>query len=80
MLNEILSQQEKILLSSQTKSALEKIGCVINNLKSKEKHTFIRPLKISGFSRNEMKIFGIDVSKHMWQHCDNEVIRNKGKS
>lgn len=78
MLKDVLTDQEKIILNPKIKNALINFVPIINDMKPKEKHQFIIPLKNSGFSLKESHSFGFKITKYMWNNCNNLEKREKG--
>jgi hypothetical protein len=51
----------------------------INKIKQKNRHEFILPFRLAGFSLKEMKKIGYPISQRIWKSCLNSNPRNKGK-
>jgi hypothetical protein len=79
MLKDLLNKEELHSLASKYVNVLSEYSTHINeNIKMKEKHNFIRPLRNNGFRLNEIKEMGFNCGDVLWQTCLNRNARNKG--
>jgi hypothetical protein len=76
MLNDVLEENEVAELNYAHIhiQALRHISLAVNQkTKPKDKHFFIRPLRVGGLSRNQAKGLGFNLSDKIWKSC---LIRN----
>ena len=78
MLNDVLGSNNLLEHSPKPTQALINLSTAINNRKQKEKHHFIRPLRLAGLSLEEAKELGYNISKDLWANCLNTNERNLG--
>ena len=78
MLNDVLGSNNILDYSPKPTQALINLSTFINNRKQKEKHHFIRPLRLAGLSLEEAKELGYKISNDLWANCLNSDERYLG--
>lgn len=58
--------------------SIQSLGSYYNNLKLKNRHFFMRPLKNCGLSLSFLRSLGYSVSKHLWRNLWDSSNRNLG--
>lgn len=72
MIIDVLTKNELRDISHRFVDSLKGIAKTFNNnVKSKQKHRFIRPLRLAGLSRNEVKELGFKCGIKLWRDCYN---------
>lgn len=79
MINDVLSEEEKIFLSQKYISALQGIARTVNKrINSKRKHYFIRPLRMATLTLSNIQELGFNCGKRLWKNCLDEKERLPG--
>ena len=78
MLSDILNDNEKDNLRIEHIEALKGISEAVNATKAINKHSYKRPIHLSGLSLSEAKSLGFSISKDLWKSCLNPEDRKLG--
>jgi hypothetical protein len=79
MIKDLLSDEEIRIISQKYVSALNGLANTINKrVKTKQKHDFIRPLRLSDLTLSNIKDLGFNCGKELWKNCLDERPRLQG--
>jgi hypothetical protein len=78
MLRDVLTNEEKLFLSDKLKKAVENNAANFSQVKPKDRHRFVKPLREAGLLYKDVRHFGYKVSTKLWKSCLNDEERNKG--
>jgi hypothetical protein len=79
MIKDILSDEELSILSQKYVQALNGLADTVNKrVKTKQKHNFIRPLRLANFTLANIKELGFHCGKQLWKNCLDERERLPG--
>jgi len=79
MIIDVLSEEEKLILSQKYISALQGIAKTVNNrVKPKKKHYFKKPLRLATLTLSNIQELGFNCGKRLWKNCLDENERLPG--
>ena len=78
LLQDVLTQEEKEQIDSRVNAALRNLSEVYMMTKPKERHYIARALRQASLTRDESRLFGFLISKHLWSTCLNTEKRDVG--
>ena len=78
LLKDLIKPDEMKLIAINYYNGLKNLSEPINNVKKKNKHFFIRPLKLAHLTLPELKIMGYKLGKGLWESCKRKHNRLNG--
>jgi hypothetical protein len=79
MIKDLLTEEELLIISQKYVAALSGLANTVNKrVTMKEKHDFIRPLRLADLTLSNIKDLGFNCGKELWKNCLDERPRLPG--